>query len=96
MSAPTPARPTPPGRVLQRELDARGWTQKRLAEVMGRPHKTVNTICRGKERITAETALQLADALGASAELWVNLEARYRLWMTREPRQLKLDKPADP
>ena len=30
-----PARVPPPGRILMRELEARGWTQKDLAEIMG-------------------------------------------------------------
>jgi transcriptional regulator with XRE-family HTH domain len=32
----TPARVTPPGSILSEEIEARGWTQKDLAEIMGR------------------------------------------------------------
>ncbi len=32
-----PARVVPPGRVLNREIEARGWTQKDLADIMNRP-----------------------------------------------------------
>lgn len=77
------ARGTHPGRILQRELDERGWTQKALAEKMGRPAGTVNAICRGKKGITAQTALQLADVLGTSAELWLDLDSLYRLHQGR-------------
>ncbi len=74
-----PARSVSPGRILRRELDARGWTQKDLAEIMGRPPQTIAEIVQGTKRITPETALQLADAFGTSANFWTNLETNYRL-----------------
>jgi HTH-type transcriptional regulator/antitoxin HigA len=37
----TPARAISPGRILQRELDARGWTQKDLAEITNRPPQAI-------------------------------------------------------
>jgi HTH-type transcriptional regulator/antitoxin HigA len=74
-----------PGNVLQRELTARGWTQRDLAEVMGRPVQTVNEILKGGKQVTAETATQLAEALGTSPDLWLNLETAYRLSLTQQP-----------
>ena len=79
-----PARVAPPGRIIRRELDARGWTQKDLAEIMGRPAQAINEIVRGLKQITPETALQLAAAFGTSPELWINLEANYRLYQARK------------
>ena len=72
-----------PGEFLAEELDARGLTQKALAEALGRPAKTVNEIVRGKKAITAETALQLEEALGISALFWLNKQARYDLVQAR-------------
>jgi HTH-type transcriptional regulator/antitoxin HigA len=57
-----------------RELEARGWTQKDLAEITNRPIQTINEIIQAKKQITPETALDLAAAFGTSAELWINLE----------------------
>jgi len=65
-------------------LDARGWTQKDLAEIMERPAQAVSEIVRGHKQITPETALQLAAAFGTSPELWINLEANYRLYQARK------------
>ena len=79
-----PARVAPPGRIIKRELDARGWTQKDLAEIMGRPPQAVSEIVRGRKQITPETALQLAAAFGTSPELWINLETNYRLYRARK------------
>lgn len=78
-----PARIIKPGRILARELDARGWTQKDLASIMGRPVQAINEIIKGSKQITPETALALADAFGTTAEFWLNLEANYRLNLAR-------------
>lgn len=74
-----PARVPPPGRILSRELEARGWTQKELATIIGRPEQAISEIVNAKKQITPETARELAAAFGTSAALWVNLEASYRL-----------------
>jgi HTH-type transcriptional regulator/antitoxin HigA len=73
------ARAVAPGRIILRELDARGWSQQDLATIMGRPKQTISEIVRAKKQITAETALQLAKALGTSPEFWLNLEMHYQL-----------------
>jgi len=77
----------PPGEVLQEELAARGLTQSQLARQMGRPLQAINEIIRGKKRITGETALQLAEALGTSADFWMRLETDHELNMARLARQ---------
>jgi len=77
----------PPGAVLAEELEARGLTQSRLAQLMHRPLQAVNEIVRGRKRITGATALELADALGTSAELWIRLEADYELNKARLARR---------
>ena len=74
-----PAKVPAPGRILSRELEARGWTQKDLAEIMERPVQTINEIIRGSKQITPETAIELSQALSTSPEFWTNLEAKYRL-----------------
>lgn len=69
----------PPGEFIRDELEARGWTQEDLAEILGRPLRTVNQIIAGKKAITPQTAQELAAAFGTTAELWSNLETAYRL-----------------
>jgi len=73
----------PPGEFLRDELDARGWSQTELAEIIGRPVRLVNEIIAGKRTITPETAIQLGDSLGTGAELWMNLESQYQLSRVR-------------
>jgi HTH-type transcriptional regulator / antitoxin HigA len=69
----------PPGEFLRDELEARGWSQTQLAEIMGRPFRLINEIIAGKKAITPETAIQLGDSLGTGPELWMNLESQYQL-----------------
>ena len=74
----TPAEVFPPGVFIREELQARGWTQRDLAEVLGRPLQFVNELINGRKRLTAEAVKQLAAAFGTSPELWLNLENAYR------------------
>ena len=78
-----PAEVFPPGEFLRDELDARGWSQVELAEVLGRPPRLISEVVSGKRAITPETAKGLAAALGTSAQLWMNLETSYQLSRAR-------------
>lgn len=74
-----PFLPITPGEILDEELETRGWSQGDLAVVLGRPVQAVNEIINGKKAIAPETAIALSQALGTSAEYWLNLESSYRL-----------------
>ncbi len=84
-----PAIPIPPGEIISHELDARGWTQKDLAEITGRPEPAISEIINAKKQITPETAIQLAEAFGTSPELWTNLEMTYQLVLSRDKKREK-------
>ncbi len=80
MPTRTPAEVFSPGEFIRDELDARGWTQGDLAQIMGRPLQLVNELVSGKKQITPETALGLAKAFGDDDALyWMNLDNVYRL-----------------
>lgn len=75
-----PAEIFPPGEFIREELEARGWTQGDLAQIMGRPLRLVNELIAGKKQITPETARGLAEAFGDHDPLyWMNLDSAYRL-----------------
>lgn len=78
-----PAEAFHPGEYLQDEIDARGWTQAELAEILGRPLAAINEIVTGKRGITPETAHGLSAAFGSTAEYWMRLETNYQLWHSR-------------
>ena len=68
-----------PGEYLHDELEARGWSQLDLADITRLPAPTISQIITGKKAVTASIAILLGQALGTSAELWLNLESVYRL-----------------
>jgi len=84
-----PARRMPPGRTIRRELEARGWTQKDLAMIMGRPEQAISEIINAEKQITPQTAIELSKAFGTSAEFWINLEANYQLWLAAREEEPK-------
>ncbi len=79
MTKNRPAEVFAPGEFIREEIEARGWTQGDLASIMGRPIQLVNGVVTGKRAITAQTAQELAEAFGTSAELWLNLQSAYSL-----------------
>lgn len=72
-------RPVHPGRVLRREMQARGLSANKLALALRVPSGRVTSILNGKRAISAETALRLARHFGVSAQFWMNLQSRYDL-----------------
>lgn len=80
-----PVEAFPPGEFIRDELDARGWEQRDLAEIMGRPERLVSELIAGKRSLTAETAQQLGEAFGTSAQVWLNLESAYQLHRLGKP-----------
>lgn len=85
----TPDNPTPPGEHLADTLREVGMSQSELARRMGRPQQVINEIVRGVKSITAETALQLEEVLGMSAEMWMNLRTNYELALARQGRKAR-------
>ncbi len=85
MAGFVPAEVFPPGTLIQEELEVRGWTQIDLAEVMGRPLKTISGLVNAKVRVTEETAKELELALGIDADFWLRTEAFYRLHKVTTP-----------
>ena len=68
-----------PGRILKRELVARGLSANKLALALRVPSGRVTSILNGKRAISPETALRLARYFGNSAQFWMNLQTRYDL-----------------
>lgn len=71
--------PIHPGMVLKDELNELNINQTILADHIGVLPKTINEICRGKRGISAEMAMKLSQALGASPKFWLNLRDNWKL-----------------
>ena len=74
----------PPGWVLEEHLDARDMSQAEFARRCGKSPKLIGEIIAGKAPILPETAARFAMVLGMDSEIWLGMEADYRLQMRRE------------
>jgi len=84
-----PKNPFHPGEILLEEfLEPNGVTQAAFAEKIGWTKTRVNELVKGKRGITATAALDLAEVLGTSPKLWMNLQATYDLNKAVRARQV--------
>jgi len=83
-----PRNPFHPGEILAEEfLKPAGITQSLFAEKVGWTRARLNELINGKRGVTADAALDLAEALGTSPKLWMNLQATYDLYRAMKRRQ---------
>ena len=83
-----PTNPFHPGEILLEEfLSPSGITQVAFAEKVGWTKARLNELIKGKRGITAEAALDLAEALGTSARLLMNLQATFDLAQAEKRRR---------
>lgn len=71
--------PIHPGEVLQELLTEAGLTVNALALALRVPANRIGGIIKGRRGITADTALRLARYFGTSAQMWMNVQAKYDL-----------------
>ncbi len=71
--------PIHPGEVLRELLHEAGLTANALALALRVPANRIGGIVKGERGITADTALRLARYFGTSAQMWMNLQAKYNL-----------------
>lgn len=74
-----------PGEFIRDELEARGWSQRDLAYILGGPEQAVNMIVSGKRGISPEMARALGDAFDVSAEYFANLQKAFEMSNARAP-----------
>ena len=55
-----------------------------VAERLGVTRQTLSALLNGRAGVSAEMALRLEGALGTSAEMWVEMQAGYDLWVARK------------
>lgn len=84
-----PKNPFHPGEILLEEfLEPLGMSQAAFAGKIGWTKTRVNELIRGKRGVTAEAALDLAEVLGTSPKLWMNLQATYDLDRAKKARDV--------
>ena len=80
--------PTHPGEVLKDEIEARGITQRQLAESVGLTYSVVNEILNGRRSLTAKTALMFEAALDIPADALMYLQMKYNMQTTRKDKSV--------
>jgi len=84
-----PESPFHPGEMLLEEfLAPMSMSQTAFANRIGWTRTRLNEFIRGKRGVTAAAALDLADALGTSPKLWMNLQATYDLYKATRTRRV--------
>ena len=85
-----PKNPFHPGEILLEEfLKPAGITQTAFAKKLGWTKARLNELIKGKLGITADSALDLTKVLGASAKLWMNLQATFEINRSMKQRKVK-------
>ncbi len=79
----TTPEPIHPGEHLAEMMEELGITQYRLAKTIGVPQIRIHDIVHSRRSITADTALRIGQALGMTADFWLNLQRMYDLDVAR-------------
>ena len=83
-----PTNPFHPGEILLEEFLVPGdLTQTAFAAKVGWTRARLNELIKGKRGITADAALDLSEALGTSARLWMNLQSTFDLAQAEKKRR---------
>ena len=72
-----------PGQLIQELLDARGWTQRILAVVLGVDETGLNKILAGKRQLDATLALQIGDIFGVDPGQLLTIQTHYDLALAK-------------
>lgn len=75
----------PPGVFIKIELEARGWSQRDLAFILGQTEQQLNPLLAGKRGVTPDMARLLGDAFDTSPQFFLNLQGRYDLQNAKDP-----------
>jgi len=80
--------PAHPGEVLREYLG--DLTITSAAEKLAVSRVALSRILNGTNGVSADMALRLEDALGTSAVMWVEMQARYDLWKASQRKRPKI------
>lgn len=75
--------PSHPGMVLRRHyLEPLNLSITEVADTLRISRKTLSSIVNERASITPDLALRLSKAFKTSAELWLNLQQAFNLWLS--------------
>jgi HTH-type transcriptional regulator/antitoxin HigA len=68
-----------PGQLILDLLDAKGWSQRVLAVVLGTSESAVNKIISGRQAVDGQAAIALAEVFAVPAKRFIDLQASFDL-----------------
>lgn len=71
--------PIHPGQILRTVFEDAGVSANAVALALRIPANRLTEIINGRRALSADTALRLARYFGTSAQMWINLQAKYDL-----------------
>ena len=83
--------PLHPDEVLKQLLAETGLTANALALALRVPANRIGGIVKGRRGITGDTALRLARYFGTSAQMWMNLQAKYDLAVAEDAAATRIE-----
>lgn len=75
----------PPGTFIKSELEARNWSQRDLAFILGQTEQQLSPLLSGRRGITPDMARLLGDAFDVSPQFFLNLQSSYDLQNSKDP-----------
>ncbi len=78
-------KPNHPGGILKRQyIEPLSLTISKMAKDLGVSRKSISKIVNERGSISPDMALRLSKAFNTSPELWLNMQAKYDLWMAEQ------------
>lgn len=66
-----------PGEMIKDEIESRGISQRKLADMTGISPTVLNEVLNSKRSVSTEYALLFEAALGIDADIWIGLQNDY-------------------
>jgi antitoxin HigA-1 len=86
-------KPTHPGEMLREDfIPDYNLNVAGLAKALGVSRQTVNELLRETRSLTPLMALRLSRLFGNTAELWLNAQRSYDLWLAKQSHQSEIKK----
>ena len=80
--------PPHPGEILHRGwIEPLGLTISVAAEALGVTRKTLSAVLNGRSGIGPDMALKLSRAFDTTAEIWLNQQMQYDLWIAMQDKE---------
>ena len=88
--------PIHPGQVLRSVLGEAGLSANAAALALRIPANRLTAIINGQRGVSADTAMRLGRFFRTSAEMWMNLQAKYDLQVAEDEFAAKVEREVQP